>query len=119
MHKNATKCNKTLRKWCKNKHGASKIIDTFEMYHQASEASWFYVQAVEVYLVYVRDKSRRKASSLCIVGLYSAYWGWSNNSYQSLVEDPLVTGGHDEVDGQVFWGGRGHAGVDDVPTVQP
>jgi hypothetical protein len=29
------KCNKTLSKWCKNKHGASKIIDTFEMY-QAS-----------------------------------------------------------------------------------
>jgi hypothetical protein len=33
MHKNATKCNKTLRKWYKNKHGASKIIDTFETYH--------------------------------------------------------------------------------------
>jgi hypothetical protein len=34
MHKNATKCNKTLSKWCVNKHGASKIIDTFEMYQQ-------------------------------------------------------------------------------------
>jgi hypothetical protein len=34
MHKNATKCNKTLSKWCENKHGASKIIDTFEMYHR-------------------------------------------------------------------------------------
>jgi hypothetical protein len=33
MHKNATKCNKTLSKWCKNKHGASKIIDTLETYH--------------------------------------------------------------------------------------
>jgi hypothetical protein len=32
MHKNATKCNKTQSKWCKNKHGASKIIDTFETY---------------------------------------------------------------------------------------
>jgi hypothetical protein len=32
MHKNAMKCNKTLSKWCKNKHGASKIIDTFETY---------------------------------------------------------------------------------------
>jgi hypothetical protein len=32
MHKNATKCNKTKRKWCINKHGASKIIDTFETY---------------------------------------------------------------------------------------
>jgi hypothetical protein len=33
MHKNVTKCNETLNKWCKNKHGASKIIDTFETYH--------------------------------------------------------------------------------------
>jgi hypothetical protein len=33
MYKNATKCNKTQNKWCINKHGASKIIDTFETYH--------------------------------------------------------------------------------------
>jgi hypothetical protein len=33
MHKNITKCNETLSKWCKNKHGASKIIDTLETYH--------------------------------------------------------------------------------------
>jgi hypothetical protein len=32
MHKNATKCNETQGKWCKNKHGASKIIATFETY---------------------------------------------------------------------------------------
>jgi hypothetical protein len=32
MHKSATKCNETLSKWCKNKHGASKIMDTLEMY---------------------------------------------------------------------------------------
>jgi hypothetical protein len=35
MHKSATKCNETIGKWCKNKHGASKIIDTFETYHAA------------------------------------------------------------------------------------
>jgi hypothetical protein len=29
------KCNETQGKWCKNKHGASKIIDTFETYHGA------------------------------------------------------------------------------------
>jgi hypothetical protein len=28
------KCNETLSKWCKNKHGASKIIDTFETYQR-------------------------------------------------------------------------------------
>jgi hypothetical protein len=32
MHKSATKCNEILGKWCKNKHGASKIIDTFWTY---------------------------------------------------------------------------------------
>jgi hypothetical protein len=32
MHKTAMKCKETLGKWCKNKHGASKIIDTFETY---------------------------------------------------------------------------------------
>jgi hypothetical protein len=32
MHKSATKCNEILSKWCKNKHGVSKIIDTFETY---------------------------------------------------------------------------------------
>jgi hypothetical protein len=40
MHKNATKCNETICKWCKNKHGASKIIDTFETYqHHAGSRS--------------------------------------------------------------------------------
>jgi hypothetical protein len=36
MHKSATKCNETIGKWCKNKHGASKIIDTFETYQTTS-----------------------------------------------------------------------------------
>jgi hypothetical protein len=39
MHKSATKCNETLSKWCKNKHGASKIMDTLEMYHAALQTS--------------------------------------------------------------------------------
>jgi hypothetical protein len=39
MHKNATKCNETLSKWCENKHGALKIIDTFETYHAAKTAA--------------------------------------------------------------------------------
>jgi hypothetical protein len=34
MHRNATKCNKTLSKWCKNKHIASKIMDTLETYQR-------------------------------------------------------------------------------------
>jgi hypothetical protein len=35
MHKSATKCNEIIGKWCKNKHGASKIIDTFETYQSS------------------------------------------------------------------------------------
>jgi hypothetical protein len=35
MHKSATKCNETVGKWCKNKHGASKFIDTLETYQAA------------------------------------------------------------------------------------
>jgi hypothetical protein len=37
MHKNATKCNETLSKWFKNKHGASKIIDTLETYQGGTQ----------------------------------------------------------------------------------
>jgi hypothetical protein len=40
MHKSATKCNKTVGKWCKNKHGASKIIDTLETYHAPYILEW-------------------------------------------------------------------------------
>jgi hypothetical protein len=40
MHKSATKCNETIEKWCKNKHGASKIIDTFETYQKPTDCSF-------------------------------------------------------------------------------
>jgi hypothetical protein len=50
MHKNTTKCNETLSKWCKNKHGSSKIIDTFETYqeHDAKSVSGDIVSAKPV-----------------------------------------------------------------------
>jgi hypothetical protein len=37
MYKNAMKCKETLSKWCKNKHGASKIMDTLETYQCREE----------------------------------------------------------------------------------
>jgi hypothetical protein len=46
MHKNATKCNKIQSKWCINKHGALKIIDTFAMY-QGHKAIMFDVRFLE------------------------------------------------------------------------
>jgi hypothetical protein len=45
MHKNATKCNETLSKWCKSKHGASKIIDTFETYHSPPPTAPLFIPA--------------------------------------------------------------------------
>jgi hypothetical protein len=50
------KCNKTIGKWCKNKHGASKIIDTFETYQSIIKNS-----AVE--------GSNKRAIDAFIVGL--------------------------------------------------
>jgi hypothetical protein len=37
MHKSATKYNETLGKWGKNKHGASKIMDTSETYQPPAQ----------------------------------------------------------------------------------
>jgi hypothetical protein len=48
MHKNATKCNKTQRKWCINKHGASQIIDTFETYQSGRKQSCGKILAGEI-----------------------------------------------------------------------
>jgi hypothetical protein len=53
MDKNATKCNETLRKWCKNKHGASKIIDTFETYQSSLALT---ATTPSVFPRYVRDE---------------------------------------------------------------
>jgi hypothetical protein len=46
MHKNATKCNETLSKWCKNKHGASKIMDTLETYQHTNNISGAIIRSV-------------------------------------------------------------------------
>jgi hypothetical protein len=55
MHKNVTKCNETLSKWCKNKHGASKIIDTFETYQGPDSVKW--LEAIESMIVpYTRNQ---------------------------------------------------------------
>jgi hypothetical protein len=65
MHKNSTKCNETLYKWCKNKHGASKIIDTFETYHcfmqfsPIHEFGKFQWQALNFAALHVADAEER------------------------------------------------------------
>jgi hypothetical protein len=54
MYKNAMKCNETLSKWCKNKHGASKIIDMFETYQGAGWIRRPHMRCIE--------KQRREAA---------------------------------------------------------
>jgi hypothetical protein len=58
MHKSATKCIETLGKWCKNKHGASKIIDTFETYHMTpvlSATPWITYSTIVQNIVIIAD----------------------------------------------------------------
>jgi hypothetical protein len=68
MHKSATKCNETIGKWCKNKHGASKIIDTFETYQSSAGRSQEARPVVERCVVYrtqeVEDAERALRWSL-------------------------------------------------------
>jgi hypothetical protein len=67
MHKNATKYNKTLRKWCKNKHGASKFIDTFETYQSTTIVK--NSVGASITMVYVATK--REGSIWVQTGLYA------------------------------------------------
>jgi hypothetical protein len=53
MHKSATKCNETLSKWCKNKHGASKIMDMFETYHMSKGQNLLLKKVVYVTFLFV------------------------------------------------------------------
>jgi hypothetical protein len=60
MHKNATKCNKTQRKWCINKHGASKIIDMFE-----TISGWWCGGFGERKRVFVKNNMARDYNFIC------------------------------------------------------
>jgi hypothetical protein len=64
MHKSATKCNETIGKWCKNKHGASKIIDTFETYQWRREEAEAATMAKRVAAVSARKEMTSEPSQL-------------------------------------------------------
>jgi hypothetical protein len=66
MHKNAMKCNETLSKWCKNKHGASKIIDTSEAYQIASN---IITTPFSVWLFWKIKSSSRYPGPIIVLGL--------------------------------------------------
>jgi hypothetical protein len=71
MHKSATKCNETIDKWCKNKHGASKIIDTLETYqqpHRKLGTKYLVVLCAGSALLLVEDESTRIVNG-ALVGL--------------------------------------------------
>jgi hypothetical protein len=74
MHKSATKCNETIGKWCKNKHGASKIIDTFETYQQLKSRSA--TKGTRVEESHVKDSALFLfLVSVLLVGLYALLYG--------------------------------------------
>jgi hypothetical protein len=60
MHKSATKCNETMGKWYKNKHGASKIIDTFETYQGSSKI----LNKLQEMIFLLRRRRRRSIKQL-------------------------------------------------------
>jgi hypothetical protein len=55
------KCNKTQSKWCINKHGASKIIDTFETYHTSypfvDDSALYRIGDITQYTCHCEDES--------------------------------------------------------------
>jgi hypothetical protein len=59
MHKSATKCNETVGKWCKNKHGASKIIDMFETYQVPSASTRIFLRVVDT-------DTYQQSASMCV-----------------------------------------------------
>jgi hypothetical protein len=82
MHKSATKCNKTLGEWCKNKHGASKNIDTFETYHPRTPRNIQEVQASklgdapEAPLLH-RQKSGHLSKHYIFIASCTMHFSWS------------------------------------------
>jgi hypothetical protein len=65
MHKSATKCNETVGKWCKNKHGVSKIMDTLETYHHS-----IFIWAVAKHGLCASSDRNIKFSCVCLVIKY-------------------------------------------------
>jgi hypothetical protein len=64
------KCNETQGKWCKNKHGASKIIDTLETYLMCIVPifiiDWFMIMVSLVLKLFVSSRPFKLEGVLCI-----------------------------------------------------
>jgi hypothetical protein len=60
------KCNKTIGKWYKNKHGASKIIDTFETYqrllHDCSTSTFCFHFFCVIFVITMSSKADQAAA---------------------------------------------------------
>jgi hypothetical protein len=59
VYKNATKCNETIGKWCKTKHGASKIIDTFETYQRELAHSYVDYADTDAFVRDIREPEKK------------------------------------------------------------
>jgi hypothetical protein len=82
MHKNTTKCNETLSKWCKNKHGASKIIDTLETYQVqrpscelwllTGEVTWLR-WLLDIFCIFVMTPTTLLSDATCVIRIASDF----------------------------------------------
>jgi hypothetical protein len=79
MHKNAMKCNETLSKWCKNKHGSSKIMDTLETY-QASTFGSLVLSPTGLINLSFTTKGR-----LAVVLIITFSWGFQLGGYTYII----------------------------------
>jgi hypothetical protein len=85
MHNNATKCNETLSKWCKNKHGASKIIDTLETYQEAL--------VMMMAMISSNTASLQGARIEFLVPNRGLWWWWRSGTLsRKNVEPPMFSG---------------------------
>jgi hypothetical protein len=101
MHKSATKCNETIGKWCKNKHGASKIIDMLETYHTLpndSIGSWGELEnqfARNFHCTYKRSASLEEVKS-CVqqkgetLRSYIQRWSVIKNSAEDVSDERVI-----------------------------
>jgi hypothetical protein len=79
MHKNTTKSNKTQSKWCINKHGASKIIDTLETYQEKIYPLLISIVCLSIWttrnkVIFDKYVLRSPITIVFVVCSFSKYW---------------------------------------------
>jgi hypothetical protein len=101
MHKNVTKCNKILSKWCKNKHGASKIMDTLETYQPLAAIIIIVFYLLLLYLLALSNTPENSFASIYSESLIKTACqhllllvGFDTLIYRKYYDTPPILVGH-------------------------